>query len=384
MAGRPWSEKEHAILVATAPLGVHAVQKALAKAGIQRTTASVHNRAGHYRIAVGADGHPPNNADVTVERRRLFLKLAARADRITLRELADQMDMAPRKVEALVEAMAAEGHRIQITPEGEVLRQRQPDGLVPRYEHTFKGKVYRFGLISDTHFASKYADLDGVHQAYEMFRAEGIENVYHAGNIAEGQDSYPGQANYLTRIGAHEQAEEVAERLPKIKGIRSHFIGSSTCHEGAYFKRDGLEFGILVSKTCGRADLHYLGLDSADIVLRGERGHATMRLMHPGGGMSYALSYRPQKLVESISGGEKPNILVIGHFHKFGYFDVRNVHTYLAGCLQFQTPFMLKHAIEAHRGFWIVEATIEADGSVTRLKDEKFRFYRGKPQEVRS
>ena len=34
-----------------------------------------------------------------------------------------------------------------------------------------------------------------------------------------------------------------------------------------------------------------------------------------------------------------------------------------------------KRNIEFHRGFWLVEATIEADGSVTRLKAEAFRFY---------
>ena len=37
-----------------------------------------------------------------------------------------------------------------------------------------------------------------------------------------------------------------------------------------------------------------------------------MAVNHPGGGPAYALSYRPQKIVESLEGGEKPAIMLIG------------------------------------------------------------------------
>ncbi len=175
--------------------------------------------------------------------------------------------------------------------------------------------------------------------------------------------------------GANAQARYVAERYPKVPGITTYFIGSSTCHEGAYFKQNGLEFGRM-PELSERGDLKYLGMDEVEVVLEGARGRATMRLFHPGGGTAYALSYRPQKIVESFGGGDKPNLLVVGHYHKMEYIPaLRNVHTIQAGCLEYQSPFMRKLSIEAHRGFWVVLATIEEDGSVTRLRAEAFRFY---------
>ncbi len=388
MAGPAWKQEEHNLLVQYAPRGAQAIYNALIKAGFRRSVNAIQSYATKFKIKMGMVSVNDKYLleKISPEQLRLLMHMSKSADRISLRDLADRLDMAPGKVETLVEKMTKEGFRIEISPEGEITRRRQPLGTISRHEHTFKGKTYRFGLISDTHICSTYADLESLSQAYEIFKEQEIKAVYHAGNIAEGQDCFPGQNNYLTCWGAHNQASEVATALPKIEGITTYFLGSSTCHEGHFYKTDGLEFGALVGKKRGvdngetglREDLVYLGLDEADIVLSGSKGQAIMRLQHPGGGTAYAISYRPQKIVESLSGGEKPDILVLGHFHKMLYSAIRNIHVFLAGTLQFQTPFMFKHAIEAHRGFWIIEATVEADGSVTRLKQEAFRFYKGR------
>jgi hypothetical protein len=73
---------------------------------------------------------------------------------------------------------------------------------------------------------------------------------------------------------------------------------------------------------------------------------------------SYSLGYRDQKLIESFTGGEKPNILITGHIHKAYYFFYRNVHTIGGGSIQKQSGWMRSKKIQAHTGFWVVKASL--------------------------
>lgn len=368
-----WSKAEDDIAKKYTIKGTQVIVEELRRAGYIRTVYAVQSRLGKGLGLRFGQGGQQRDHDIPIEYRRILLQLT-KDKRCTLTDLANRLDISPRQVQTIIEKMGVAGYQIDVQQE-QVELERNPPGKVYHHAHAFKGKTYRFGVLSDTHLCSRHADEDGLNQAYEVFRREGITVVYHCGNIAEGQHGYPGQENELLAFGAHRQAQYVVERYPKVDSITTWFIGSSTCHEGGFYKYEGLEFGRM-QEIAERGDLKYLGLDESDIALQGDKGTATMRLFHPGGGSAYALSYRPQKIVESLEGGEKPHILCIGHFHKMEYLpSLRNIHTIQAGCLEHQTAFARKRNIEFHRGFWLVEATIEADGSVTRLKAEAFRFY---------
>lgn len=244
--------------------------------------------------------------------------------------------------------------------------------LSPAVEH-FYGDVVRFGIISDPHVGSVYSMEDQVHEAYEVFRKEGIDHVYLPGNILDGEKTYRGQEYEIKVHGADNAVQYVADTWPKIDGVTTYFVASSTCHEGYYLKSSGLLIGKLIERE--RSDMVYLGLDEADVVLHDGEARPRLRIVHPGGGSSYAHSYRPQKIVESYPGGTKPTILVIGHYHKSGFYPIRNVMTIQAGCLQQQTPFMRKRSLEAMMGFWIIEATFTPSGSLRRMRQEWFQYY---------
>ena len=70
-------------------------------------------------------------------------------------------------------------------------------------------------------------------------------------------------------------------------------------------------------------------------------------------------SYRPQKIVEQLEGGTKPDILAIGHFHKAEWMPAyRNVCVLQSGAFQWQTPFMRDLGLAAHVGGWIIKVTM--------------------------
>ena len=144
-------------------------------------------------------------------------------------------------------------------------------------------------------------------------------------------------------------------------------------------QREGLDFGRYLAFEAadrGRTDLHYLGYLEADIEMRNSAGKSSyLRVLHPGGGTAYALSYRPQKIIESLQGGEKPAVLLCAHFHKQADFMIRNVWTILTGCTQDQTPFMRKKSIEAHVGYAVVDMQQDAKGAIRRVRVEHTSYY---------
>jgi hypothetical protein len=99
-----------------------------------------------------------------------------------------------------------------------------------------------------------------------------------------------------------------------------------------------------------------LGYLERDICFKNDNGEFIMRVMHPGGGSAYALSYTPQKIVESFAGGERPAVLIIGHYHKMEYIPaLRNTHVIQAGCTVDQGTFARKKRLQYHLGGWIIE-----------------------------
>jgi len=146
------------------------------------------------------------------------------------------------------------------------------------------------------------------------------------------------------------------------------------CHCGWYQSREGIQIGWYMQKVCediGRNDIHWLGHIEADVLINNTR----VKIMHPGGGSAYALSYSTQKIVESFQGGEKPHMLIVGHYHKYDNNYVREVLCLQPGCLQDQTPFMRKKKLGAHVGFCICTIKSREDGTIGKSSIEWFPFY---------
>lgn len=237
--------------------------------------------------------------------------------------------------------------------------------------HKYYGDVVRFGVLGDTHLGSIYEHLDVLNLAYKVFKKEGIDTVYHTGDICEGENMHPGQTYEIHIHGAGDQSQWCIDKYPMFEGIKTYFITGS--HDLSFYKRAGIDIGNLISDK--RPDLIYLGKEEADIFVKSNEGKIILRLSHPGKGTAYALSYHVQKYLESLSGGQKPNVLLMGHYHKAEYLPCyRNVFTIQSGCIQGQTSFMRRNNLASHIGFWIVEMKIKND-SIMSFKCEFFAHY---------
>lgn len=229
------------------------------------------------------------------------------------------------------------------------------------------GKHHKMGIISDGHLGSKYSPIEWHLEAFKTFEKEGCDCVLHAGDMVDGLTPrrISTQIYELTHIGYKSQRDLAIDVFSKSK--LPIFVISGN-HDN-YFK----EFAgaNIVEDICNAVPkMTYLGDNQADLNIDG----VMIRLFHGGDGNSYALSYRLQKLIESFTGGKKPNILLAGHVHKFCYIFDRHVHAISIPTLQMQTGFMQGKKLAAHTGFLIMEFDT-FEGSVSNFEVKLYPFY---------
>ena len=316
---------------------------------------------------VGIDPKDPMFRSQVVRLLKRPTTVAAVAKKLNTKEeyVADAID----DLEESGYIVVRQGKSVQL---GRSVRQ-EPTRIV-RTNH-FMGDPIKFGVVADMHLCSKAERLDVLDAAYDEFAAQGINTVLCPGNYVDGESRF--NTHELKAHGIADQAQYCIDHWPQRDGIKTFYVDGDD-HEGWFQQREGIEFGrylMLEARAQGRDDLVYLGYMEADFELKAPEGSTIIKVIHAGGGSSYAFSYASQKLAESFQGGEKPDIAIIGHYHKQEYCFPRNVHCVQAGCTQDQTRFMRKRKLAAHAGFCIITLQQDRQGSVTRFSPEFFPFW---------
>ena len=231
----------------------------------------------------------------------------------------------------------------------------------------FEGKRIRIGHMTDTHIGSAYTSDDHIYQAFEEFKKAGVDFVTHSGDVSEGMSNRPGHIYELSELGYANQKDKAVEIFSQWSDTDLYAIDGN--HDRWFIKSSGAKIVEDIDKEVD--NFHFIGHDEGDISLNGK---ATLKLWHGEDGNSYALSYRLQKIIESLSGGEKPNILIAGHVHKYVSIFKRNVFAISVGGIQRQTPWMRGKRIEANVGFVIGDYWVNKKG-VAKMAHTWHPFY---------
>lgn len=298
---------------------------------------------------------------------------------ITLVKLCDKYNLPPKDVRYILEHLSYNKYNLKFsdTSEAVYIDSYVEYGGKHRINlEKFENKTYKIGFVTDDHLCNKAERLDVLHALFDVFEKEGITQVFNCGNWIDGESRF--NKLDIHTFGMSNQIEYFIKNYPQRKNITINYIAGDD-HEGWYQQREGViigEYLQLKARIAGRNDLNYLGYMESDIELKAKNGSAILRLVHAGGGSAYALSYSIQKLIESLQGGDKPHILLIGHYHKAEVLpSYRNVRAVQGGCTSDQTRFMRKMKIEAHVGGWIIEFQQSNDGAINRFKTEFISFF---------
>lgn len=250
--------------------------------------------------------------------------------------------------------------------------------LKHRSEPALSSSVYNVGekrvkflLMGDSHMGHVEYGADINDHAAKVAKNESVDFIIHGGDIIEGHYEHHrhGHIYDLTHLGADQQVRFAVEELSKFDAPLFFITGN---HEtNSYYHSVGHDIGESLEQRMTNA--HYLGRQHGSIELAYGR---KIQIIHPDGGTAYAISYKSQKIIESLEGGTKPDLLTIHHFHKAEYLYYRNVHAIQAGCLQHQSSFMKNHGISAHTGFWLVDLDVGPAG-VASINTRFFPHYKG-------
>jgi hypothetical protein len=263
-----------------------------------------------------------------------------------------------RRIKDLEKRLATERAKV------EALADVQGKVIVERSE---KCKI-RFALTGDRHTGSLYQHTDALHAFYDYALHEGVDMVYDAGDILAGHKVYKGQEFELRDVGFEAQLARLQKDAPR--SILTKFITGN--HDASFKNAAGLPVGKMIAATV--PEYVFIGEEQGRVEWQTPNGAFVLGLIHPGGGSAYALSYKPQKIIESLEGGTKPNMLAIGHFHKSEMIpSYRNVCSVQVGTFEKQTPFMARGGLAAHVGGWIIDVTVGKTHNT--IKGEFVAFY---------
>ena len=238
-----------------------------------------------------------------------------------------------------------------------------------------KGNTFVFGLFGDTQTGIIYSAPECWKAWAEHAKTRGATALYHTGDVLDGHRIYKGQEFELRDVGMERQLERLIKDAPDV-GIPVEFIVGN--HDLSLKHLAGVNIGKAIEERMLKAGQkwRFLGEETGYVEVMTPIGKIfRLRLLHPGGGSSYAISYRLQKIIESLEGGTKPDMLAVGHYHKAEMLpNYRNVCGVQTGAFQWQSPFMARMGLAAHVGGWIIEVTTGAD--LISIRGEFVAFFR--------
>ena len=295
---------------------------------------------------------------------------------IKIQDIIEKFQISRPSLDEFVNYMRKMGYNIEETETHIILKPIVNDIQKIKMSNYDNGE-FRCGFVTDTHLGSMYERLDLLHTMYDIFEREGIKIVFHGGNWIDGESKL--NEFELKVRGIDGQINYFVDNYPFKKDIITYFI-SGDDHEGWWQQREGFRnlgyYAQLLREQQGKKDLVYLGYLERDIEIKrpDTGGSAIIRLAHGGKGSAYALSYQPQKIIESYI-NDKPNVLLLGHYHKYEDGWYRNVYYVQGGCFQDQTTYMRKRSIQAVLGGCIITLHQAPDGAINMASTRFYPFF---------
>lgn len=238
-------------------------------------------------------------------------------------------------------------------------------------------KHFRYGYFGDAHIGHSRFHEELWDKMVRLFKQESVDFIVDAGDHLEGMSNRPGhvyelatvEENGYSGIGYKNQMAKAVELFNQLP-VKTYGIDGN--HDAWYFKPQNM--GVVVGEGLEEKVENYTHIGQMEGDIEAAPG-IIIKLYHPNDGTAYADSYKLQKFIESLTGGEKPSIVHSGHYHKSIYLFRRNIHGFESATLCGQTEFMRGKKIPAHIGFGIVDVYVDKNGGIDRLRHEFVPYY---------
>lgn len=216
----------------------------------------------------------------------------------------------------------------------------------------------KFALLADTHLGNKMAAKKELADFYKKAWDEWVEAFIHCGDLVDWTGNvFKWQVYDLENVGYDEQLKTTVNDYPYYWDIKTYVVWWN--HDESFLKENWAN--IIKNIASLRDDIIDMGFYDARIKLN----WVDINAHHGWGAMSYAKSYKPQKLIENIDTRNQPDIFASGHWHNALYMAYRNIHSFLPWAFLKETLLSKRFNLGNTVGWWIVEVDIKDDGSST-------------------
>jgi predicted phosphodiesterase len=304
---------------------------------------------------------------------------------IQFNDLCDRLDLSPRRCMALVDEARSSGIYVDVQHDHVGRRVPEPDLTnIPQIGPApVVGGRHTIMVCSDWHFGSRYCMREHLRESIQAGYDAGARQVLCAGDILDG--AHPDRIHELSHYGMDQQTDDAFETLPQLPGLTYHCITGN--HDGWYTKARGLNIGEFIEsrfRRRGRTDLHVYGPARKTLMV----GTVKVELWHPGkmSSRTYAGSYQLERHIDTAyEAGAKPQILVVGHLHRYIKIRRRGIHAMLAPCFQSpESEFSKELGGGVALGGLILSWELTADNTIRRFACEEIDYFvREIPEELR-
>ncbi len=238
---------------------------------------------------------------------------------------------------------------------GYVIHKPRPIAVpVLNVDHLTGKDRLKIAVVSCTHFGSVFQQLTALREFCEYADSEAKVDLFvHAGDLEDG----PGwrHKNPAETFKHHYDAmlDYAEETLPRTSKPWKIISGN---HDDWWTIDGGPD---IIKALCDRRDdCEYLGQSLGYLEFK----NTLLEVTHLNTGSAYAYSYKPQKHVEALSVERRPNVCLIGNFHKFCALYYRNVLTLQLPSFQAQTSWMAGKSLVSEVGGVILEIGLHPKG----------------------
>lgn len=226
----------------------------------------------------------------------------------------------------------------------------------------------RIGFVSDTHGGSKFEQLTALRRFYRYADEREVDFFIHGGDFVQGSHRmHLGMEHELHAFGADAQTAYVAQTFPASeRNVPTYAISGN--HDDSFLKDGGVN--VVRNLAASRADIVYVGQDAAYLTI----GNLRMYVIHPDGGGSYARSYKPQKITESLPADRNLALVAIGHYHQSGSFKHQRARALMLPCFQSQYAWLARKGLSPDIGGIIVDLYLDDNGWPRRFMYEEVEF----------
>jgi predicted phosphodiesterase len=301
----------------------------------------------------------------------LAKKHTAKKIPLTLERLCNALSMTPRDAQALVADAIDAGYSLDILEGGLEYKPPQPSRVYVPIAAAFEpGQEQLIGVASDWHVSSKHFERDAFCRHIDFLIESGCTDIMAPGDLVSG--GYRFLRYEVARTGIEGQSEECAELLASRWGaaVRWHAIAGN--HDESFDV--GIDAARMVQRHMqerGLQNFHYHGARGARLLL----GNTRIELWHPGGSLSYALTYKAQRHIDATAPQDRPHVLLVGHYHQSITFRRGGVWCVLCGTFENgDSSFGRMIGGDVALGGWILRYRMGTNGRIAEWSPS-FREY---------